>query len=236
MMLEVKDVVSGYGSIEILHGVSMAVEKGKIACVVGPNGCGKSTLLKTIFGIVRPTSGKISFMDEEISTLPPHILLRRGMSMVLQRRSIFPLMSVLDNLKMGAYTMSDRQEIENRIQEVYQTFPILEKKRKQTAGSMSGGQQRMLELGRAMMLKPKLMLLDEPSAGLAPVVTQGIFEKIKEMNDQGMTFAIVEQNVRIGLEMSHYAYVLELGRNRLEGPASQIMQDESLAKIYMGRT
>jgi len=235
MMLEARDVVAGYGNIEILHRVSVGVHEGKIACIVGPNGCGKSTLLKTIFGILRPTGGKISFMGEEISSLPPHMLLRRGMSLVLQRRSIFPLMTVLDNLKMGAYTRKDKQEIEKRLEEVYHIFPILEKKKTQMAESMSGGQQRMLELGRAMMLKPKLMLLDEPSAGLAPVVTQGIFEKIKEMNDQGMTFAIVEQNVRIGLEMSDYAYVLELGRNRLEGPASEIIHDESLAKIYMGR-
>jgi len=234
MILEAREIFAGYGNVEILHGVSIGVEESQIACVVGPNGAGKSTLLKAVFGIIRPSSGKVLFMGDEITHMEPHRLLRKGMAFVLQRRSIFPYMTVVDNLKMGAYTMTNGEDINKRIQEVYQIFPVLEKKRKHLARSMSGGEQRMLELGRAMVLKPKLLLLDEPSAGLAPIVTKGIYQKIKEMNQQGVTFLIVEQNVRLALEMSDYGYVLELGRNRLEGPASKLMHDDSLAKIYMG--
>ena len=234
MILEAREIFAGYGNVEILHGVSIGVEESQIACVVGPNGAGKSTLLKAVFGIIRPSSGKVLFMGDEITHMEPHRLLRKGMAFVLQRRSIFPYMTVVDNLKMGAYTMTNGEDINKRIQEVYQIFPVLEKKKKHLARSMSGGEQRMLELGRAMVLKPKLLLLDEPSAGLAPIVTKGIYQKIKEMNQQGVTFLIVEQNVRLALEMSDYGYVLELGRNRLEGPASKLMHDDSLAKIYMG--
>ncbi len=234
MILEAREIFAGYGNVEILHGVSIGVEESQIACVVGPNGAGKSTLLKAVFGIIRPSSGKVLFMGDEITHMEPHRLLRKGMAFVLQRRSIFPYMTVVDNLKMGAYTMTNGEDINKRIQEVYKIFPVLEKKKKHLARSMSGGEQRMLELGRAMVLKPKLLLLDEPSAGLAPIVTKGIYQKIKEMNQQGVTFLIVEQNVRLALEMSDYGYVLELGRNRLEGPASKLMHDDSLAKIYMG--
>jgi len=234
MILEAKDIVAGYGNIEILHGVSIGVEESKIACVLGPNGAGKSTLLKAIFGIIRPGGGNVFFEGEEITSLAPHKLLPKGMSFVLQRRSIFPYMTVLDNLKMGAYTMKGKQDLEKRLQDAYTIFPVLEKKRKHLAASMSGGEQRMLELARAMMLKPRLLLLDEPSSGLAPIITKGIFQKIKEMNQQGITFLIVEQNVRLALRMCDYGYVLELGRNRLEGKCSELINDESLAKIYMG--
>ncbi|MDH5770493.1 MAG: ABC transporter ATP-binding protein [Candidatus Bathyarchaeota archaeon] len=234
MMLEVDNVTSGYGTLVILHNVSIHVNEKEIVCIVGPNGAGKSTLLKTIFGIIKPRQGRITFKEEDISGAAPSKILRKGISYVPQARSIFPYMTVLENLEMGAYILNDDELIKKRIMEIYNKFPILEERKSQKAGNMSGGEQRMLEIGRCLILDPEIILLDEPTLGLAPKVSKILFEKIKELNDFGISMLIVEQNARMALQISDLAYVLELGRNRFEGTGQSLLGDEKIRKLYLG--
>lgn len=223
-LLTVKDIHSGYEGLEILHGVSLTVEKGEINCIIGPNGSGKSTLLKTIFGFVKPKKGEIFFDGEDITGNKPQNILRKGMCYVLQRRSIFPYLSVEKNLKMGAYIREDKENVEKDMEGVFKLFPVLGEKRDRIAGNLSGGEQRMLEFARALMLHPKLILLDEPSAGLAPRVVKNTLGLITEMREkQGITFLIVEQKVRTVLEISDYGYVVELGRIKSKGNSQDLL-------------
>ncbi|MFQ5814629.1 MAG: ABC transporter ATP-binding protein, partial [Anaerolineae bacterium] len=218
-MLELKNVYSGYGEIEVLRNVSLRVHRGEIVSVIGANGAGKSTLLKTIFGIVKPTQGQIVFEGEDISQHSPLDILRRGMSYVPEGRSNFPAMTVQENLEMGAYIRNDFQHVAEEIDALCKRFPILEEKRNTPVGNLSGGQQQMVETAIALMLRPKVMLVDEPTLGLAPILVSEVFEIIQEINAAGTTVVLVEQNAKRALEISKYAFVLELGVLRFEGQA-----------------
>ncbi|MFQ5874476.1 MAG: ABC transporter ATP-binding protein [Dehalococcoidia bacterium] len=235
-MLELVDVKASYGNgIEVLQGVSLRVGKGEIVCLVGPNGAGKSTVLRTISGLLRAKEGRILFQGEEISRLPPYVILRRGVSHVPQGHAIFPKMTVLENLLLGAYILNDSTLVKRRLGRVCEIFPLLKDRKDDMAANLSGGQQKMLEIGRALMLDPPLMLLDEPSLGLAPKVSRQVFEKIKELNEAGLTVLMVEQNVRRGLGAAHRGYVLDLGRVHMHGTSADLLNDSEIAQLYLGR-
>lgn len=251
-ILEIKNLESWYGKVKILNGVNLYVKQGEIVSLIGPNGAGKSTVLKNIFGLIEKRHGEILFnvnttttnnnnknyaSNTQINLLKktPQQIVKSGISYVPQGRSVFPSLSVQENLEMGAYIRENKKsEIEEDINYAYERFPLLKQRRNQKAGLLSGGEQQMLAIGRALMLHPKLMLLDEPSLGLSPKTKFAIFEKIKEINKSGITVLIVEQNARMSLEMSDRAYVLELGKNRLEGPAKELAKDERVQRLYLG--
>jgi len=232
-LLEVKDVVSGYGEMEILHGVSIRVEKGEIVSIIGPNGAGKSTLMKTVFGLLRAWEGHVLFAGEEITRLTPERIVRKGLCYVPQENNVFSTLTVQENLEMGAFIRDD--DYRQRIEEIYELFPALKDRRNTRVGTLSGGMRQMVALGRALMLDPKMLLLDEPSAGLAPLVVEMIFERIRAINRQGVTFLIVEQNARKALENSHRGYVLVDGQNRLEGAGQALLADEQIGELFLGR-
>ncbi|MEM3062169.1 MAG: ABC transporter ATP-binding protein [Nitrososphaerota archaeon] len=235
MSLEAYDIVSGYGKMEILHGVSLKAEKSKITAFIGPNGAGKSTLLKTIYGFIKPWKGQVIFDNEDVTNLDPDLKLKKGIAYVLQGRNIFPYMTVLENLQIAAYTWKDRSKLKEKIKSILERFPILKGRENQLAGNLSGGEQRILELGRVLMLSPKAILFDEPTLGLAPKVIDELYEKILELNKEDkITFLIVEQNVRKVLSVADYVYVLELGKNKLEGKANELLENEGLRKTYLG--
>lgn len=233
-MLEVKGIVSGYGDLKIIHGFSMHLNNGEIACIIGPNGSGKSTILKTIAGVVKPTEGKIAFDGEDITSLEPYEILRKGICLLPQGRTAFPMMTVLENLQMGAYIIKDKNEVQERLKEVYNLFPLLEERRKDIANKLSGGELAMLCIARALMSHPKIMLLDEPSLGLAPKVINQVYQKIAEINKNGSSMVIVEQNVRKVLNIANYAYVLSSGRKKIEGRCEALLSDDRLKGIYLG--
>jgi branched-chain amino acid transport system ATP-binding protein len=234
-LLEVEGVVAGYTKeLDILDGVSLKVEEGHMVSIIGPNGAGKSTVLKTIFGVLQARKGRVTYHGEEITNLPSAGLLRKGLSFVPQGRNLFPLMTVRENLELGAYTRSDKKGVESDIERICGMFPILMEKRNQKAGSLSGGEMQLLEIGRAMLLSPKLMLIDEPSLGLSPKMASEVFNKIEEIKEKGTTILIVEQNADRSLTMSDYAYVLEMGKNRCEGPAELIRNDREIKRLYLG--
>lgn len=232
-LLEVKDVISGYGEMEILHGVSIQVEKGEIVSIIGPNGAGKSTLMKTIFGLLRAREGQVLFAGEEITRLTPERIVRKGLCYVPQENNVFSTLTVQENLEMGAFIRDD--DYRQRIDEIYELFPVLKDRRNTRVSTLSGGMRQMVALGRALMLDPKMLLLDEPSAGLAPLVVEMIFERIQAINQRGVTFLIVEQNARKALENSHRGYVLVDGRNRLEGTGQALLADEQIGELFLGR-
>ena len=230
--IEAKNLVAGYGDLQILHGISLAIERGQIACLIGPNGCGKSTLLNTLFGLVKPWEGQVFHRDREITGRPAEHMLRQGIAYVLQRRSVFPQLSVYENLQMGAYIRND--EIETDIERVFEIFPVLRRKRHDLAQAMSGGEQRMLELGRVMMVRPRVLLLDEPSAGLAPKVTDEIFSVLKRLNqEEQVTLIIVEQNVRRILEFADHGYLLNQGQIELQGPCRELLNTQRLVEAFL---
>ncbi|MBI2164295.1 MAG: ABC transporter ATP-binding protein [candidate division NC10 bacterium] len=233
-LLEVHDIHAGYGKMEILHGVTLKVEPGQIVSIIGPNGAGKSTVFKSIFGLLPVRQGRVLFAGEEVTNRSPEVLLRRGMTFVPQGRNVFPLMTVEENLLLGAYIRKRSPELLAEVAQVYETFPILREKRKDRAGDLSGGQQQMLEMGRSLLLHPKLILLDEPTLGLAPLVFKEIFRIIEGLR-QGQTILMVEQNAAKALEISDYAYVLELGKNRYEGSGEAIRHDARVKRLYLGR-
>src|SRR5574341_1024033 len=234
-MLVLENVVAGYiPGVEILRGVNLHVDDGEIVCLVGPNGAGKSTVLRTISGFLRPTTGKVIFNDQPIDGLPPEQILRRGITHVPQGHSVFPKMTVRENLLMGAYTLKDHAVISNRLDKIYGLFPLLKQRANDKAGNLSGGQQKILEIGRAMMLEPPLMILDEPSLGLAPKTMESLFGTIKELNRAGLTILMVEQNAREGLASAHRGYVLELGKEKFEGTAQELLNSPEMAKLYLG--
>jgi len=233
-ILEVQNVYSGYGKIEVLHGVSTQVDSGEIVCIIGPNGSGKSTLLKTIFGLIKPKKGNVLFSGKEVTQAEPEEKVKMGISYIPQGKNIFPSLTVRENLEMGGTPLHDSRVIEKAIQDIFQRYPILKKRMKMKAGSLSGGERQVLALARASMVQPKLMLLDEPSLGLAPKVIEEIYERINAINHAGMTFVIVEQNARKALKSAHRAYVLDLGINRLEDTGERLLNNEEVKRLYLG--
>lgn len=231
-ILEVDSVVSGYTDLDILHGISLYIENSEIVSIIGPNGSGKSTLMKTIFGLLRPRGGKIIFKDGDITGIKPDMIVRRGMCYVPQEKEFFSSLTVLENLEMGAFIRND--DITESLEDVYDIFPVLKEKSRVHVGALSGGEQRMVGIGRALMLSPDLLLLDEPSAGLAPMMRDMVFEKIIEINDTGTSIMIVEQNARKSLGISDRGYVLEMGRNRFEGRGAELLGNEDVLRLYLG--
>jgi branched-chain amino acid transport system ATP-binding protein len=234
-LLEVEDIHAGYGRMEILKGVSLRVETGQIVSIIGPNGAGKSTVFKTLFGLLPARQGRVRFAGEDVTNRPPADLLRRGIGYVPQGRNVFPLMTVDENLRLGAYIRPRSVELEREVDRVYGVFPMLREACRKRAAELSGGQQQMLEMGRALLLRPRLMLLDEPTLGLAPLVFREIFRIIEALRQAGQTILMVEQNAAKALELSDYAYVLELGRNRFDGTGEAIRNDARVRRLYLGR-
>jgi branched-chain amino acid transport system ATP-binding protein len=235
-LLEVDNLKAGYGEgPDIIKGLSMDIEQGKTYCIIGPNGAGKSTLLRAICGLLHPREGSVTFKGEVLNKLRTDEILRRGISFVPQDRSLFPDMTVKENLRMGGYILKSRSELEDRIEEVLIVFPILKERSSQQAKTLSGGQQQMLAIGRSLILRPEIIMLDEPSLGLAPKIAQYIFDNIAQLKDTGMTIILVEQNARKGLEYADWGCVLDLGINRFEGPADTILNDPRIQELYLGR-
>ena len=233
-MLDVSELYSGYGKMEVLHGVSLRVAPQEVVCIIGPNGSGKSTLLKSIFGLIKPYRGRIQFMGQEISQKDPEEKVGLGIAYIPQGRNIFPSLSVMENLEMGATPLRDLSNMKKAIEEVFHHYPLLEEKKRLKAGSLSGGEKQILALARTTMIKPKLILLDEPSLGLAPKVIDQVYREIDLINQQGVTFIIVEQNARKALRLAHRAYVLDLGVNRLEDTGEGLLQNEEVKRLYLG--
>jgi branched-chain amino acid transport system ATP-binding protein len=234
-MLEVRDLVVGYGAITALHGISLKVETGSIVTLVGSNGAGKSTTLRAISGLVKAKSGAILYEDQPITNLPPHRIVARGIAHAPEGRMVFANLSVRENLRMGAYLRNDRRGIAKDLDFVYGIFPRLKERASQTAGTLSGGEQQMLAIARALMAKPRLLLLDEPSLGIAPLLTKAIFDQIVAINrDLKLTILLVEQNANLALEISHRGYVLETGRILLDDTAEALRSDPKVRECYLG--
>ncbi len=235
-LLEVQDIYSGYqADFDIIKGVSLYVEPGEIVCVIGPNGAGKSTVFKALYGFLKVRQGRVLFDDRDITNIRPQEALKAGITIVPQLRSVFPDMTVAENLEMGMYLERDKKRIKQRIAYILELFPRLAERKNQKAGTMSGGEQRMLEIGRALMWEPKLVLMDEPSAGLAPLITKMIFRGIDRLNKEiGLTVLMIEQNARQGLEISDRGYVLELGQNSYEGTGKELLDNEEVRRAFLG--
>jgi branched-chain amino acid transport system ATP-binding protein len=235
-LLELQDVNSGYGyGPDILNGVSLDVEAGKAYCIIGPNGAGKSTLLKTVAGLLKPRKGQVLFDGAAIGGRRPDLILAAGVCYVPQDRSLFPEMSVRENLVMGAFLETDKEVVKERMDRVFEMFPVLRDRLNQRAGTMSGGEQQMLALGRALMIEPRLLMIDEPSLGLAPQIAEQIFEIIRRLADLDITLLLVEQNVLRGLDCTDWAFLLDLGELRIEAPSDQILDDPRIRELYLGR-
>jgi len=234
-LLEVRDVYAGYLDFDILQGVNLEVHSEEVVCVIGPNGAGKSTVFRAIYGLIKVRLGQVIFGGEEITNFTPQKVLQSGIAIVPQLRSVFPQMTVLENLEMGMFLERDPARIIERIDVIFGLFPRLAERSKQMAGTMSGGEQRMLEIGRALMLEPKLLMMDEPSAGLAPSITRMIFDHVSRLNDEiGLTVLMIEQNARQGLEASHRGYVLELGKNTYEGTGQELIENPDVRRAFLG--
>lgn len=233
-MLKVNEIDVYYGAIHALKKLSLEVEQGTIVTLIGANGAGKTTTLKTISGILRPKSGTITYNGKDITKVAPEKIVSLGISQVPEGRRIFPTMTVLENLEMGAYLRKDKKEILKDLENVFARFPRLRERRKQMAGTLSGGEQQMLAIGRALMARPELMLMDEPSMGLAPLLVKEIFEIIKDINSRGTTILLVEQNANMALSVADNAYVIETGEIVLQGTAEQLMKSEEVKKAYLG--
>jgi branched-chain amino acid transport system ATP-binding protein len=233
-LLEIEDMHSYYGHIHALQGISLTVEEGEVVTLIGSNGAGKTTTLRSIHGILPPREGRIIFDGEEIQGVPAHELIGRGIAQSPEGRKIFFRMTVRENLEMGAYHRNDRSEIQQDMERVFELFPRLKERTKQEAGTMSGGEQQMLAIGRALMSRPKLLLLDEPSMGLAPVLVERIFETIREINTQGTTILLVEQNANIALEIATRGYVLETGQIVISASAEKLREDPTVREAYLG--
>jgi len=233
-VLELKDVHTYYGAIHALKGISLRVGQGEIVTLIGANGAGKSTTLRSINGLNRPRQGSISFQGRDITSASPHEIVKGGIAQSPEGRRLFPRMTVTENLEMGAFQRTDRENFKSDMERVFELFPRLFERRTQKAGTMSGGEQQMCAIGRALMARPKLLLLDEPSMGLAPIFVEKIFEIVVEINEQGTPVLLVEQNALMALDVAHRGYVLETGRVALEGPASQLKTNEQVRKTYLG--
>lgn len=233
-MLEVKDLVVKYGVIQALKGISFDVEEGEVIALIGANGAGKTTTLQTISGMLTPASGAVILEGKDITKVPGHKIVTMGMAHVPEGRRVFAQLTVLENLKMGAYTRSDKKEIADSLDRVYESFPRLKERQIQLAGTLSGGEQQMLAMGRALMSKPRIILMDEPSMGLSPILVEEIFNIIQSISKQGTTVLLVEQNAKKALSIADRAYVLETGNIVLSGPANELMNDDSIKKAYLG--
>ena len=236
-VLSMKNIETFYGLIMAIRGVSIEVPKGQIVTILGANGAGKTTLMKTVSGVMDPEKGQVVLEGQEIQGKDPDHIVRAGVAHVPEGREVFPFLTVHENLMMGAYTRKDRENIADDIDMVFEYFPILKERRDQQAGTMSGGQQQMLAIGRGLMAKPKVMLLDEPSLGLSPLLVQEIFAIIKRLNaEQGVTMMLVEQNANVALKAAHYGYVLEIGRIVMAGEAKQLLASQDIQEFYLGQT
>ena len=233
-ILEIRDVHTFYGTIEALKGISIDVREGEIVTLIGANGAGKSTTLRSVNGLNHPRRGTIRFMGEDITTKPAHDIVRMGISQSPEGRKLFSRMTVVENLEMGAFQRNDRAEIKEDMEHVFTLFPRLEERRTQKAGTLSGGEQQMCAIGRAMMARPKLLMLDEPSMGLAPIFVDRIFETVVEINKEGTPILLVEQNALMALDVANRGYVMETGRIALEGPAAELKTNEQVRKTYLG--
>ncbi|MEJ5301102.1 MAG: ABC transporter ATP-binding protein [Thermodesulforhabdaceae bacterium] len=233
-MLKIEELVVKYGHIEALHGIDLYVEEGEIVAILGANGAGKSTTLLTISGLLRPAKGSIFFKDIPIHKLPAHDIVRLGIAQVPEGRRIFGTLTVRENLLLGAITQKNKSKITDMEQRIYKLFPILEERRSQLAGTLSGGEQQMLAIGRALMSNPKLLLLDEPSLGLAPLLVKSIFQTIKEINQEGVTVLLVEQNARAALTIAHRGYIMETGRIVLTDGAKALLANPDVKRAYLG--
>jgi branched-chain amino acid transport system ATP-binding protein len=234
MMLNVKDLNVHYGAIHALKGISFHLEKGEIVALIGGNGAGKSTTLNTISGLLRPSSGQVIFQDEDVTVVPPQNIVRRGIVQVPEGRRIFPKLSVQENLEMGAFIFEDQAQIQQDMEKVMTRFPRLRERRKQYGGTLSGGEQQMLAIARGLMARPNLLLLDEPSMGLSPILVEQIFEIIREINTQGTSILLVEQNAQMALSIADRGYVLETGQITLEGQAQELLENPQVIEAYLG--
>ena len=235
-LLEVRNIVAGYeNGPDILNGATLTVRPGQIHCIIGPNGAGKSTLLKAICGMVDIRGGDVIMEGERLNGLRPDQMLRRGICFVPQERALFGRMTVRENLRMGGFILRDKQELERRVDEVLEHFPILRERAGQLAGTMSGGQQQTLSMARAMLIRPKIVMLDEPSLGLGPKIVQEMYDIMKILRDEGATIVLVEQNALMGLMASDWGVVLDLGRTLFEGPAQEVLEDPRIKELYLGK-
>ncbi len=233
-LLRIENLHTYYGHVHALKGIDLEVEEGEIVTLLGANGAGKSTTLRTISGLVRPREGRIEFNGHVLNSVPAHKIVQMGICHVPEGRRIFATLTVMENLMMGAYTLKDERAIQENLRRVFDLFPRLAERKNQFGGTLSGGEQQMLTIGRALMSRPRLLLLDEPSLGLAPMLVKVIFETLREINARGTTILLVEQNARAALKIAHRAYVLETGRVVLSGPAQELMRDERVRKAYLG--
>jgi branched-chain amino acid transport system ATP-binding protein len=234
-LLEVENLNTYYGHVHALKGISLTVDEGEIATLIGANGAGKSTTLRTISGLLRPQEGRVVFQGQELNDVPAYEIVYRGISQAPEGRAVFATLTTNENLSMGAYSLGgDKEAIEENRRRVFNLFPRLEERKNQIAGTLSGGEQQMLAIGRALMARPKLLMLDEPSLGLAPMLVKAIFQTIREINEQGVTILLVEQNARAALRLADKGYVLETGNIVLEGTAQKLMRDERVRKAYLG--
>ena len=234
ILLQLENVHGGYGEVKVLNGVDILVGEGEIVSVVGPNGSGKSTMMKAIFGLVKPEEGKIVYKGENITGLEPFEIVRRGICYVPQESNVFTSLTVDENLEMGAYILNQPQEVSKGKERVYGIFPLLKEKAKSQVATLSGGMRQMVAFGRALMLDPELILMDEPSAGLAPKLVTEILMKLHEINERGKALLIIEQNVRRALELCHRGYVLDMGKTSMEGPGKELLSNRRIQEIYMG--
>ncbi|WP_128982116.1 ABC transporter ATP-binding protein [Streptomyces roseicoloratus] len=233
-LLEVEDLRVAYGKIEAVKGISFSVEQGQVVALIGTNGAGKTTTLRTLSGLLKPTAGKIAFDGQVLNGIPAHKVVSLGLAHSPEGRHIFPRLSIAENLQLGAFLRSDKDGIERDIQRAYDLFPILGERRKQAAGTLSGGEQQMLAMGRALMSQPKLLMLDEPSMGLSPIMMQKIMETIATLKAEGMTILLIEQNAQAALSLADYAYVLEVGSIKLSGTGQELLVNDDVRKTYLG--
>ena len=233
-MLEVENVSAGYGLVQILWGVSFKIKEKEIVSIIGPNGAGKTTLVKTIIGLLPPKSGTICFKGESIEKLPPYEIVKKGISMIPEGREIFPRMTVDENLRLGAYIVPDKSKVKDSKEKVYQIFPVLKKKEKLLAQNLSGGEQQMLVIGRSLMSNPQLLILDEPSLGLAPIIVEKVLDTLSKINEDGMTILLVEQNIRDSLTIANRGYVLEEGKIIIEGEGRELLANSHIKEVYLG--
>ena len=234
-MLTVENINVYYGVIHALKDISFQVNEGEIVALIGANGAGKTTTLQTVSGMLSAKSGSIRFQDQEISRMPEHKIVKQGISHVPEGRRMFSNLTVLENLKMGAYTRKDKQEINNSLEMVYERFPRLKERTRQLAGTLSGGEQQMLAMGRALMANPRILLLDEPSMGLSPLLVSEIFDIIQEINSRGMTILLIEQNANMALKVAHQAYVLETGKITMSGTGQELLENPDIKAAYLGK-
>jgi branched-chain amino acid transport system ATP-binding protein len=236
MMLKIDNLVVAYGGIQALRGASLVVEAGKIVTLVGANGAGKSTLLRSIVGLVKPKSGTIQYLDKDLMLIKPQNIVRQGITLVPEGRRIFPDLTVLENLKLGAFSRKDEKEIKQDLEWVYTLFPRLKERTWQQSGTLSGGEQQMLAIGRALMSRPKLLMMDEPSLGLAPLIIKDVFNIIKEINKKGVTILLIEQNANAALHIADIGYVIETGKITIKGTGKELLNNDAVKKAYLGES